>query len=126
MKYKITDNDINKLVSILFLLVLLVALASNTSYSQSLMVNNDGRLMLEISDEEKAIKSSSSCIKAKQDIKWETHINKQVIMWEVKYIKDTKMYLLYKSHTKYYESYTIAGIRSKYASDLLGREIKVL
>jgi len=117
-------SDKYKLVMILFIISLLIALV-NEGNSQSIMVDNQGRLMLELSDEEKAIKSSSSCIKAKQDLRWETHINKVKIMWEVKYIKDNKLYLLYKDHIKYYESSNIAGIRSKYASDLLGREIKV-
>lgn len=81
--------------------------------------------IVSLGEEEKAIKSSSSCIKSKEDVRWETHINNNTIMWEVKYIKDTKMYLLYRNHTKYYESSTITGIRSKYPSDLLGREIKI-
>lgn len=124
MNYKITDNDVYKIVTLGFLIVLLVFMASGTN-AQSIMINNDGRVMVELSDEEKAIKSSSGCIKSKEDVRWETHLNTVKIMWEVKYIKDSKMYLLYKNHVKYYESSTIAGIRSKYASDLLGREINI-
>ena len=125
MNYKLTDHDVYKLVTMLFFIVLIIALTSNTTYSQSIAINNDGRYMIELSDEEKAIKTSSSLIKAKQDLVWETHINNIITSWKVSYIKDTKMYILYKHHVKYYESSTIAGIRSKYASDLLGREIKV-
>ena len=124
MNYKITDNDVYKIVTLGFLIVLLIFMASGTN-AQSIAINNDGRYMIELSDEEKAIKTSSSLIKAKQDLVWETHINKIVVNWKVVFIKDTKMYILYKHHVKYYESSTIAGIRSKYASDLLGREINI-
>lgn len=124
MNYKITDNDVYKIVTLGFLIVLLIAMASGTN-AQSIMINNDGRVMVELSDEEKAIKSSSGCIKSKEDVRWETHINSVKIMWEVKYIKDTKLYFLYRDHIKYYESSTISGVRSKYASDLLGKEIKI-
>ena len=109
----------------IFTIVLCTLLAVLSTNAQSIIIDNNGRVMVELSDEEKAIKSSSSCIKAKQDLRWETHINSVKIMWEVKYIKDSKLYLLYRDHQKYYESTTISGIRSKYASDLLGREIKV-
>lgn len=119
----LTETDKYKLVSIIFTLLMILALVINGN-TQSIMVNNQGRVMVELSDEEKAIKSSSSCIKAKQDLRWETHINSVKIMWEVKYIKD-RLYLLYRDHQKYYESTTISGIRSRYASDLLGREIKI-
>lgn len=94
-------------------------------FGQSIAINNSGAYMLELGDEEKAIKTSSSLIKAKTDVEWFTEINSQQISWKVKYNKDTKMYLLYKQGLKYYESSTIAGVRSKYASDLLGREIKI-
>lgn len=124
MNYKVTDNDVYKIVTLGFLIVLLVFMASSTN-AQSIAINNDGRYMIELSDEEKAIKTSSSLIKAKTDLVWETHINNVIVSWKVMFIKDTKMYVLYKHHIKYYESSTIAGIRSKYASDLLGREIKV-
>ncbi len=123
--YKLSEQDVYKLITIGFIIILMVFLMTSPANSQSIIINNDGRVMVELSDEEKAIKSSSSCIKAKQDLRWETHINKIKIMWEVKYIKDSKLYLLYRDHQKYYESTTISGIRSKYASDLLGREIKV-
>ena len=122
--YKLTENDISKIVSIIFFALLILSLTVKGN-SQSIMVDNQNRLMLVMSEEEKAIKSSSSCIKAKQDIKWETHINSVKIIWEIKYIKDTKIYTLYKNSIKHYESSTITGIRSKYASDLLGREIKI-
>jgi len=125
MNYKVTDHDVYKIVTMMFFIILLLFLASKPANSQSIIINNDGRYMIELSDEEKAIKSSSGCIKSKEDVRWETHINSVNIAWEVKYIKDTKLYLLYKNHIKYYESSTITGIRSKYASDLLGREIKV-
>lgn len=123
--YKLSEQDVYKLITIGFIIILMVFLMTSPANSQSIIINNDGRVMVELSDEEKAIKSSSSCIKAKQDLRWETHINNNTIMWEVKYIKDTKMYFLYKQGIKYYESSTITGIRSKYASDLLGREIKI-
>lgn len=123
--YKLSEQDVYKLITIGFIIILMVFLMTSPANSQSIIINNDGRVMVELNDEEKAIKSSSSCIKAKQDLRWETHINKIKIMWEVKYIKDSKLYLLYRDHQKYYESTTISGIRSKYASDLLGREIKV-
>ena len=118
----LTESYVIKLIA---LIICIVLLSSLTVQSQSIMINNDGRVMVELSDEEKAVKSSSSCIKSKQDIRWETHINSIKIMWEVKYLKDQKLYFLYRDHAKYYESSTIAGIRSKYASDLLGREIKI-
>ena len=119
-----TEKDIIKIITLIFIIVCLLGLMSNTAIAQSIVINND-RVMVELSDEEKAIKSSSSCIKAKQDLRWETHINSVKIMWEVKYIKDSKLYLLYRDHQKYYESTTISGIRSRYASDLLGKEIKI-
>jgi hypothetical protein len=119
----LTEQDKYKLISILLVLILILSLVS-TGTSQTI-INNDGRVMVELSDEEKAIKTSSGCIKSKEDLRWETHINNIKIIWEVKYIKDSKIYLLYKNHIKYYESSTITGIRSKYASDLLGREIKI-
>ncbi len=123
--YKLSEQDVYKLITIGFIIILMVFLMTSPANSQSIIINNDGRVMVELSDEEKAIKSSSSCIKAKQDLRWETHINNNTLKWEVKYIKDTKMYFLYKQGIKYYESSTITGIRSKYASDLLGREIKI-
>lgn len=122
--YKITENDISKIVSIIFFVLLILSLTLKGN-SQSIMVDNQNRLMLVMSEEEKAIKASSSCILAKKDIKWETHINSVKMIWEVKFEKDTKLYTLYKNSIKYYESSTITGIRSKYASDLLGREIKI-
>lgn len=120
----LTESDKYKLIMITFVIILLLGLI-NAGQSQSIMVDNQNRVMVELSDEEKAIKSSSGCIKSKKDVKWETHINSVKIIWEVKYIKDTKLYFLYRNNIKYYESSTIAGIRSKYASDLLGREIKI-
>jgi hypothetical protein len=123
----LTEDTKDRILSIVILIGLIAFLlfSGPIIYGQSIMISNDGRYMLEHSEEEKAIKTSSSLIKAKTDIVWETHLNKVKIMWELKYRKDTKMYLLYKNHIKYYESSTITGIRSKYASDLLGREIKV-
>src|SRR5690606_38980931 len=109
-----------KIVFIFILLAVILVLGTSLQ-AQSIIINNDGRIMVELADEEKAIKSSSSCIKAKQDIAWETTINNINILWKVSYSKDTKIYTLYKHNLKYYESSTIAGIRSKYASDLLGR-----
>lgn len=105
--------------SLVFMLIM------SFSYAQSIAINNDGRIMVELSDEEKAIKASSSCLKAKEDNRWETIINGTSIMWEVKYIKDSKLYLLYRNATKDYESTTLSGIRSRYSSILLGREVKI-
>lgn len=122
--YKLNDHDISKLASIVFVLILLLALVFK-GQSQSIMVDNQNRIMLVMSEEEKAVKASSSCIKAKSDIKWETHINSIKVIWEVKYHKEVKTYTLLKNNIKYYESSNITGIRSKYASDLLGREIKI-
>ena len=119
-----TESDKYKIVTMLFVLALMLGLITNGK-SQSIAIDNSGRYMVSLGEEEKAIKSSSSCIKSKEDLRWETHINNNTIIWEVKYIKDTKMYFLYKQGLKYYESSTITGIRSKYASDLLGREIKI-
>lgn len=122
------DQDMkDRIITIIIIsgTIALLLLAGPSVYSQSIMINNDGRYMTEMSEEEKAIKLSSSLIKAKTDIVWETHLNKVKIMWELKYRKDSKMYLLYKNHIKYYESSTISGIRSKYASDLLGRNINI-
>jgi hypothetical protein len=117
-------QDKIKMVTI-FIVAFLLLLLAVTVRSQSIMINNDGRPMITFSEEEKAVKISSSLIKAKEDNRWETHINNVKVMWEIKYRKDTKMYLLYKNHVKYYESSTISGIRSKYGSDLLGRNIVV-
>lgn len=119
-----TKQDKVKIV-VIFLFAFALLLVAVTARSQSIMISNDGRPMIEFSEEEKAIKISSSLIKSKEDNRWETHINKTKVMWEIKYRKDTKMYLLYKNHVKYYESSTISGIRSKYGSDLLGRNIVV-
>ena len=104
-----------KAIVILLFIILLVLIARDAT-SQSIMISNDGRVMIECSEEEKAIKISSGLIKAKEDVRFETHLNKIKVMWEVKYIKDSKLYLLYKNHQKYYESTTISGIRSKYSS----------
>lgn len=125
MKVEQQTRDNIKIIVILTGLLIILLLGGPVIYGQSIMINNDGRYMLEHSEEEKAIKTSSSLIKAKEDIRWESHLNNTKIMWELKYRKDSKMYLLYKDHIKYYESSTITGIRSKYASDLLGREITV-
>lgn len=122
--YQLTDNDRYKIVTIILTLCLILSLVFKGS-SQSIAINNDGRYMLEMSEEEKAIKISSSLIKPKTDIVWVTHINKVIVNWKLTYNKDTKMYILYKASIKYYESSTIAGIRSKYASSLLGRDITI-
>ena len=116
-----TKSDYIKLLLIILIGIFLVTFAT----SQSIMIDNQGRMMIEMSEEEKAIKISSSLIKSKTDLSWETYINHNKIVWEVKYNKDLKMYYLYKNKIKHYESSTITGIRSKYASDLLGREIKI-
>lgn len=118
------SDIIGAIVLLLFVLCLVIAV-TNKVCSQSIMISNDGRPMLSFSDEEKAIKISSSLIKPKEDNRWETTVNKIRTEWEIKYIKDTKMYILYKNQSKYYESSTITGIRSKYGSDLLGRDIKI-
>ena len=70
--------------------------------------------------EEKAVKASSSFIKPKQDLRWETHIKSIKIMWEIKYIKDSKLYILIKDHQKFYSSTTIEGIRNSFKAELLG------
>jgi hypothetical protein len=106
-------------------LIILLLFVVNIATSQSIAINNDGRYIIEMSEEEKAIKTSAGLIKAKTDVTWETNINNIRISWKIAYNKDTKLYLLYKHNAKYYESSTIAGVKSKYASDLLGREIKI-
>lgn len=118
------DKDKIKLFFIIIAIILISLIAINGK-SQSILIDNNGRAMIAFSEEEKAIKISSSIIASKEDNRWETHLNGVKIMWEIKYIKASKLYLLYKNHIKYYESTTISGIRSKYGSDLLGRDIKV-
>lgn len=122
---KISLSEKLKLIFIFILLGVMLVFGASLN-AQSIMVSNQDRYMLELSDEEKAIKTSSSLIKAKTDITWETHINSIAINWKVSFNKDTKLYTLYKANVKYYESSTITGIRSKYASDLLGREITII
>lgn len=119
-----TQSDKYKLVTILFVITLLLSLVYSGN-SQSIMINNSGTYMLEMSEEEKAVKSSSTMIKAKTDLSWETHINSIPLQWKVTYNKELKIYTLFRNGLKYYESSTIAGIRSKYASDLLGRNINI-
>lgn len=41
-------------------------------------------------------------------------------MWEIKYIKDSKLYILIKDHQKFYSSTTIEGIRNSFKAELLG------
>lgn len=106
-----------KIISLLFM-VLSVSL-----FSQSITKTANG-FSLEMSDEEKAVKSSSTMIKSKETVSWTTSIG-SLLKWKSEYNKEAKMYTLYKSGIKYYESTTITGIRSKYASDLLGREIQI-
>ena len=122
--YELNDDDRYKIVTIMLILCLILSLVYGGN-AQSIAINNDGRYMIEMSEEEKAIKTSSSLIMPKTDVVWETHINKVMVSWKIVYNKDTKMYTLYKTNLKYYESSTIAGIRSKYASDLLGRNINI-
>jgi len=122
--YELDDNDRYKIVTIMLILCLILSLVYGGN-AQSIAINNDGRYMIEMSEEEKAVKASSSLIKPKTDVVWETHINKVMVSWKITYNKDTKVYLLYKANLKYYESSTISGIRSKYASDLLGRNINI-
>lgn len=104
-------------------LIAILVLAGPAVYGQSVMIDNQGRTIVTCSEEEKAIKISSSLIKAKTDVQWETHINKIKVMWKIQWNKD--IYILYKNNIKYYESTTISGIRSKYASDLLGKNINI-
>lgn len=122
--YQLTDNDRYKIVTIILTLCLILSLVFKGN-SQSIAINNDGRYMIEMSEEEKAIKTSSSLIKAKTDLEWDTNINQITTLWHVKYNKEKKSYLLYKNNQYYYESSTITGIRSKYASSLLGRDITI-
>ena len=117
-------SDKYKLIMIIFTAISMILLVATSTNAQSIILSND-RIMVELEDEEKAVKASSGCIKSKEDNRWETNLNKISIAWEVKFIKDSKLYLLYRDHQKYYESTTISGIRSKYASDLLGRDIKI-
>lgn len=92
-------------------------------FGQSITKTANG-FSLEMQDEEKIVKSSSSMIKAKETASWATSIE-SLIKWKSEYNKETKNYTLYKNGVKYYESTTITGIRSKYASDLLGKETKI-
>jgi hypothetical protein len=105
-----------------FSLVLLAFFISISvpAYTQSITVNSDGKYTVELNDEEKAVKASSSFIKPKQDLRWETHIKSIKIMWEIKYIKDSKLYILIKDHQKFYSSTTIEGIRNSFKAELLG------
>lgn len=107
-----------KKISILLFMILSVSL-----FSQSITKTANG-FALEMSDEEKAVKSSSTMIKSKETVSWTTSIG-SLVKWKSEYSKEAKMYTLYKGSVKYYESTTITGIRSKYASDLLGREVNV-
>lgn len=105
---------------VLYVLLLLFPIIG---YSQTISKTTAG-FSIEMSDEEKAVKASSSMIKAKNDYRWTTNIV-GLIEWEIKYIEDAKKYILYKSNVKFYESTTISGIKSRYASYLLGKEVKI-
>ena len=111
-------------MGLVLILIIFFSLLGRSLFAQSIMVDNQNRIMLVMSEEEKAIKASSSCILAKKNMEWETTLNTVLIKWKVEY-KDTKNYILYRNGIKYYETTTITGIRSKYASDLLGRDIKI-
>jgi len=112
-------------MGLVLILIVFFSLLGRSLFAQSIMVDNQNRIMLVMSEEEKAIKASSTCIVAKKDLQWETTINSQLVQWKLVWLKDSKLYMLYKNNTKYYESSTITGVRSKYASDLLGRDIKI-
>lgn len=109
--------------SIFYLFLVLFINIGTSAYTQSIMVNSDGKYTVELNDEERVVKASSSFIKPKQDLRWETHIKSIKIMWEIKYIKDSKIYLLYKDHQKFYSSTTIEGIRNSFKAELLGTTV---
>jgi hypothetical protein len=92
-------------------------------FSQSISSTANG-YSVTITDVEKVIKTSSTLIKAKEDIVWSTNIGTS-ILWKSTYNKTDKTYSLYKGNVLIYSSSTISGIRSKYASELLGRNVNV-
>lgn len=114
-----------KIIITMIIIIILIIVSVSVVKSQSIVINNNNQYMVVMGEEEKAIKSSSSLIKPKQNIEWETTLNGKKINWKVSYIKETKQYTLFMNSIKWYESTTIAGIRSKYASELLGRNIKI-
>lgn len=122
---KLTREQKDNIISFVIIigLIAMLILAGPAVYSQSIMIDNQNRTIVACSEEEKAIKISSNLIKAKTDVQWETHINKVKVIWKIQWNKD--IYVLYKNNIKYYESTTISGIRSKYASDLLGKNINI-
>lgn len=119
----ITKDQI-KLIGLSILVLLFVSLAFTIEVKAQSVSKTANGYNIEISDEEKAIKASVACIKAKTNYEWTTNTS-TLIKWKLEFFKDSKKYILYKNGVKDYESSTISGIKSKYVSDLLGREVKI-
>jgi len=107
----------------LFVLIIFFSCLGIELLAQSITKVGD-KYAIEISDEEKAIKASVAQIKAKTNYAWVTNVG-TTISWKIEFFKDDKKYILYKNNNKEYETTTISGIKSKYASDLLGREVNI-
>lgn len=115
-------KDKIKLIGIAVLVIIFTSIAC-TVFAQTVSKSANG-YNIEIADEEKAIKASVACIKAKTNYEWTTNTS-TLIKWKLEFFKDSKKYILYKNDIKDYESNTISGIKSKYVSDLLGREVNI-
>lgn len=113
-----------KLIGVSILCLLFCVLAFTIDVKAQTVAKTANGYNIEIADEEKAIKASIACIKAKTNYEWTTNTS-TLIKWKLEFFKDSKKYILYKNGIKDYESSTISGIKSKYVSDLLGREVNI-
>lgn len=113
-----------KLVAISILCILFCLLAFTINVKAQTVNKTTNGYNIEISDKEKAIKASVACIKAKTNYEWTTNTS-TLIKWKLEFFKDSKKYILYKNGVKDYESTTIAAIKSRYVSELLGREVNI-
>ena len=117
-------KDSIKVLGIILLVGVFTFLACTVKVQAQTVSKTANGYNIEISDEEKAVKASVACIKAKTNYEWTTNTS-SLVKWKLEFFKDSKKYILYKNGVKDYESTTIAAIKSRYVSDLLGREVNI-
>jgi hypothetical protein len=117
-------KDSVKFLGVILLVCIFALIACTIEVKAQSITKTATGYSISMSDEEKAIKASVAQIKAKTNYEWSTNLG-TLINWKIEFFKEDKRYVLYKNKIKDYESTTISGIKSKYASDMLGREVTI-
>lgn len=117
-------KDSIKVVGIILLVCIFTFIALNIEVQAQSITKVGYVYNVEYNDVEKSVKASTAAITAKaakEGLSWTTTITSK-ITWKIS-CPDKKTYILYKDGVNIYESTTIAGIKSKYQSELLGKPL---